>query len=104
MSPPHLSFVIYTLLMSRVFPGMAYILKLLNQYKQFDSLHWFQSVDKKYREEVVSFTLGCFISDGGFITFGSFVSDGSFTSDGSFFSDGSFTSDGSFISDGSFRW
>ena len=34
--------------------GVAYILKLLNQYKEFDSLHWFQSVDQKYRTDMVS--------------------------------------------------
>ena len=33
--------------------GVAYILKLLNQYKEFDSLHWFQSVDHKYQIDMV---------------------------------------------------
>lgn len=28
--------------------GIAYILKLLDQYEEFDSLHWFQSVRDKY--------------------------------------------------------
>ncbi|KAK2158033.1 hypothetical protein LSH36_178g02040 [Paralvinella palmiformis] len=28
--------------------GVAYILKLLDQYHEFDSLHWFQSVRRKY--------------------------------------------------------
>ncbi|ESO99519.1 hypothetical protein LOTGIDRAFT_113446 [Lottia gigantea] len=28
--------------------GVAYILKLLDQYHEFDSLHWFQSVREKY--------------------------------------------------------
>ncbi|XP_052679123.1 WASH complex subunit 4-like isoform X3 [Crassostrea angulata] len=31
--------------------GVAYILKLLDQYHEFDSLHWFQSVKDKYRAE-----------------------------------------------------
>ncbi|XP_071961621.1 WASH complex subunit 4-like isoform X2 [Antedon mediterranea] len=31
--------------------GVAYILKLLDQYQEFDSLHWFRSVRKKYKEE-----------------------------------------------------
>ena len=33
--------------------GVAYILKLLDQYKEFDSLHWFQSVREKYQREKV---------------------------------------------------
>ena len=28
--------------------GIAYILRLLNQYHEFDSLHWFQSVREKF--------------------------------------------------------
>ncbi|XP_067134049.1 WASH complex subunit 4 isoform X3 [Centruroides vittatus] len=32
--------------------GVAYILKLLDQYQDFDSLHWFQSVRDKYRKEM----------------------------------------------------
>ncbi|EMP29886.1 WASH complex subunit 7 [Chelonia mydas] len=32
--------------------GVAYILKLLNQYQEFDSLHWFQSVREKYVKEI----------------------------------------------------
>lgn len=31
--------------------GVAYILKLLDQYYEFDSLHWFQSVRDKYRKD-----------------------------------------------------
>lgn len=33
--------------------GVAYILKLLDQYHEFDSLHWFQSVRDKYRNDKV---------------------------------------------------
>jgi hypothetical protein len=32
--------------------GVAYILKLLDQYQEFDSLHWFQSVREKYIKEI----------------------------------------------------
>ena len=35
--------------------GLAYILKLLDQYHEFDSLHWFQAVADKYRKEKVIF-------------------------------------------------
>jgi WASH complex subunit 7 len=31
--------------------GVAYILKLLDQYHEFDSLHWFQSVRERYMKE-----------------------------------------------------
>lgn len=31
---------------------MAYILKLLDQYLEFDSLHWFQAVREKYKKEM----------------------------------------------------
>ncbi|XP_066997256.2 WASH complex subunit 4 isoform X2 [Anabrus simplex] len=31
--------------------GIAYILKLLDQYAEFDSLHWFQSVREKYSKD-----------------------------------------------------
>lgn len=34
------------------FPGVAYILKLLDQYQEFDSLHWFQAVREKYVKEM----------------------------------------------------
>ena len=33
--------------------GLAYILKLLDQYSEFDTLHWFQSVNDKYNKEKV---------------------------------------------------
>eukprot|EP00794_Sanderia_malayensis_P006146 gene6146-6852_t len=31
--------------------GIAYILKLLDQYREFDALHWFPSVNEKYNKE-----------------------------------------------------
>ncbi len=34
---------------------MAYILKLLDQYHDFDSLHWFQSVREKYQNDKVKY-------------------------------------------------
>eukprot|EP01137_Pigoraptor_chileana_P013132 Opistho-2@66313 len=36
--------------------GVAYILKLLDQSLQFDSLHWFQSVTDKYEQEKIKLT------------------------------------------------
>lgn len=33
---------------------MAYILKLLDQYADFDALHWFQSVRRKYATDIRS--------------------------------------------------
>lgn len=36
--------------------GVAYILKLLDQYQEFDSLHWFQSVREKYLREIKAVT------------------------------------------------
>ncbi|KAJ8262124.1 hypothetical protein GJAV_G00162500 [Gymnothorax javanicus] len=36
--------------------GVAYILKLLDQYQEFDSLHWFQSVRDKYMKEMSAVT------------------------------------------------
>lgn len=35
-----------------VLSGVAYILKLLDQYLEFDSLHWFQAVRDKYKKEM----------------------------------------------------
>lgn len=32
--------------------GLAYILKLLDQYSHFDALHWFQSVQRKYAADI----------------------------------------------------
>ena len=33
--------------------GVAYILKLVDQYHAFDSLHWFDSVKAKYEQDKV---------------------------------------------------
>jgi len=38
--------------------GVAYILKLLDQYHEFDSLHWFQSVRERYLKEKASLVIG----------------------------------------------
>jgi WASH complex subunit 7 len=35
--------------------GIAYILKLLDQYTDFESLHWFQSVREKFQANKVAF-------------------------------------------------
>ncbi|KAH3848651.1 hypothetical protein DPMN_091031 [Dreissena polymorpha] len=35
--------------------GLAYILKLLDQYHDFDSLHWFQAVREHYGKEKINF-------------------------------------------------
>jgi WASH complex subunit 7 len=34
--------------------GIAYILKLLDQNKEFDSLHWFDSVKKRYEQDQIA--------------------------------------------------
>ena len=39
------------------FSGVAYVLKLVDQYHAFDSLHWFQSVKMKYADDMVSLNL-----------------------------------------------
>ncbi len=36
-----------------MYVGVAYILKLVDQYHAFDSLHWFQSVQAKYEADKV---------------------------------------------------
>lgn len=43
-----------------MFAGVAYILKLLDQYNEFDSLHWFQSVREKYMREKVRISISQF--------------------------------------------
>ena len=42
-----------TVCMCMYVSGVAYILKLVDQYHAFDSLHWFQSVRNKYKKEMV---------------------------------------------------
>ena len=39
--------------------GVAYILKLLDQYYEFDSLHWFQAVRQKFRTDRVTLLSIC---------------------------------------------
>ena len=36
--------------------GIAYILRLLNQYHDFYSLHWFQSVREKFQANKVNYS------------------------------------------------
>ena len=40
-----------------LFIGVAYVLKLVDQYHAFDSLHWFQSVRMKYSDDMVSHSI-----------------------------------------------
>ena len=40
-----------TSLTKKTFSGIAYILKLLDQFKEFDSLHWFDEIATKYLKE-----------------------------------------------------
>jgi len=39
--------------------GMAYILKLLDQYRDFDSLHWFDAVRESSNTEKVRKGIFC---------------------------------------------
>lgn len=47
--------VVFNIIILSCVIGVAYILKLLDQYHDFDSLHWFQSVRERYTKEKVSF-------------------------------------------------
>lgn len=46
--------VLLTLCNPPLIVGVAYILKLVDQYHAFDSLHWFDSVRAKYEADKVS--------------------------------------------------
>jgi len=48
-----LAIIVIVYLFLILFLGVAYILKLLDQYHEFDSLHWFQSVRDRYNREKV---------------------------------------------------
>ena len=41
----------------RLYLGVAYILKLLDQYRDFDSLHWFDAVRESFNAEKVGRTI-----------------------------------------------
>ena len=50
MSKDHHNNIIKTLIFH---VGVAYILKLVDQYHAFDSLHWFDTVKEKYEADKV---------------------------------------------------
>ena len=41
-------FLMHVCIFFFTYVGIAYILKLVDQYHAFDSLHWFESVRRKY--------------------------------------------------------